>query len=129
MEAGKTNNGGKKPERPVDFSDDNVIQLATLIDTLGDTLVKAGYGFYVDHLSQIKLAAERHDEREFEKHAISRELFGGAGAMWEIWIEDKLLRVKFGDQFCQFVDLLKKMGVSNGRVNQIRKDFPFTDKN
>jgi len=118
----------KKPERPLDFSDDYVKRLATFTDTLGDTLVKAGYGFYVDHLSQIRLAAERHDDEEFKKYVISRELFGGSGAMWEIWIEDKDLRIKFENLFCQFVDLLKEMGIRNGRVNQIRKDFPFTDK-
>jgi hypothetical protein len=118
----------KKPERPLDFSDDNVKQLATFTDTLGDTLIKAGYGFYVDHLSQIKLAAERHDEQGFKQYVVSRELFGGAGAMWEIWIEDKELRIKFESLFCQFVDLLKKIGISNGRINQIRKDFLFTDK-
>jgi hypothetical protein len=117
----------KKSLRPLDFSDDNLIRLSRLTNSLGDTLIKAGYGFYVDLLSQITLAAEQHDEEKFRKYVISKELFGGSGALWEIWIEDKDLRKTFDNQFCHFVDILKEIGIRNERVNQIRKGFPCTE--
>ena len=107
----------------IDFSDDNVKHLTKLSDELGETLIKADLGFYVDYMLQIRLAAERHDSDEFIKRVISRELFGGSGALWEIWIEDKQQQTKFNKQFCDYVDLLKKMGIKNGRVNQVRKVF------
>lgn len=119
----------KKTERPIDFSNDNIERLTKFADELGDTLIKTGFGLYVDILSQIKLEALRHNEEEFKKLVISRELFGGAGALWEIWIEEEHLRIKFEKQFCDFVDLLKLMGIRNGRVNQVRKNFPFTKTN
>lgn len=97
----------KKTERPIDFSNDNIERLTKFADELGDTLIKTGFGLYVDILSQIKLEALRHNEEEFKKLVISRELFGGAGALWEIWIEEEHLRIKFEKQFCDFVDLLK----------------------
>ncbi len=113
----------------IDFSDDNIERLTKLSDELGETLMKVNLGFYVDFLAQIRLAAERHDTEDFKKKVISRELFGGAGALWEIWIEDKQLQTKFNKQFCDYVDLLKKMGIKNGRVNQVRKVFNLLDKN
>ena len=113
----------KKSNRLIDLSNDKVEKLIKLADDLGDTLIEAGFGFYVPHLSQIRLAAERHDTETFKRQVISRELFDGAGAMWEIWIQDNQLRAKFEKRFCDFVDLLKEMGIRNGRINQVRKSF------
>jgi hypothetical protein len=110
-----------KPGRPLDFSDDKVKRLETVTDNLGETLIKAGQGFYVDHLSQIRLAAKRCNGEGFKKLVISPELFGGAGALCEIIIKDKQLGKKFEKEFREFVDLLKDIGIRNGRVNQISK--------
>jgi hypothetical protein len=110
-------------ESNIDFSDDNVDKLITSIDALGDTLIKVHIGNYVDYLSQIRLATENHDSETFKKLIISRELFGGTGALWEIWIENQKSRELFNKQFCRFVDILKEMGIKNTRVNQVRKGF------
>lgn len=107
----------------IDFSDDNVERLTKLLDELGDTLIKTHYGNYVDYLSQIRLTAENRDTETFKELIISRELFGGAGALWEIWIEDKKSRKLFNKLFCEFMDILKEMGIRNARINQLRKDF------
>jgi len=116
-----------RKDRKIDFVDENIEELAKLTIELGETLIRANLGFYVDYLSYIRLAAEQHDAETFKKKVISRELFGGAGALWEIWIEDNQLRLIFNEQFCEFVDLLKKMGIRNGRINQVRKGFKHFD--
>ncbi|MEE9432104.1 MAG: hypothetical protein V3V16_13730 [Melioribacteraceae bacterium] len=92
-------------------------------DLLGQTLIDNGFGFYVDYLSQIRLEADNKNESEFKKLVISRELFGGAGALWEIYIKNSTERQKFKIQFSEYIDLLIKMGIRNGRVNQIRKSI------
>ena len=107
----------------IDFSSANVEALSELSNKLGDTLIKAGFGSYVDYLSQIRLAAGKHDEETFKKLIVSRELFGGSGALWEIWIEDKQYKAQFNKQFCDFIDLLKQMGIRNKRINQVRSFF------
>jgi hypothetical protein len=116
-------NFGREKVETIDFSDEKVERLSNLTDQLGDILIKSGFGFYVDYLSQVRLSAEKRDKEKFKKLAISVELFGGAGALWEIWIEDNQLRVKFEQQFCRFVDQLKEMGIKNGRVDQVRNGF------
>jgi hypothetical protein len=115
----------KRTVEPIDFSDSNLVKLTKLMDELGDTLIKSGFGFYVEHLSQIRLAAEQHNLEKFKEKVINRGVFGGAGVMWEIWIKDNLLRENFNNQFCEFVDQLKKMGIKNKRVNQVRKGFTY----
>jgi len=116
-----------RKDKKIDFADENIEELSRMTIELGDTLMRANLGIYVDYLACIRLAAEQHDIETFKKKVISRELFGGAGALWEIWIEDKQLRRTFNEQFCEYVDLLKKMGIRNGRINQVRKSFKHFD--
>ena len=111
----------KKKKIPIDFSDENVSELTLKSDLLGQTLIDNGLGFYVDHLSQIRLSADKKNESEFRKLVDSRELFGGAGALWEVHIKNQTEYQKFNKQFSEYVDLLTRMGIRNGRVKQIRK--------
>lgn len=111
----------KKKKIPIDFSDENVSELTLKSDLLGQTLIDNGLGFYVDHLSQIRLSDDKKNESEFRKQVISRELFGGAGALWEVHIKNPTEYQKFNKQFSEYVDLLTRMGIRNGRVKQIWK--------
>jgi hypothetical protein len=104
---------------PIQFSEENVNELMKLSDQLGDILIKSGYGFRVDYISQIRLAAEGSDIAAFKNLVMSDELFGGSGALWEIWIEDEECRNGFTKVFREYVDHLKKMGINNDRVNQV----------
>ena len=106
---------------PIYFSDKNLLELTQKSDLLGQTLIDNGLGNYVDHLSQIRLAADNKNESEFKELVLSRELFGGAGALWEIYIENPTEYKKFSTEFSEYITLLTRMGISNGRVEQIRK--------
>jgi len=110
-------------QESINFSDYNVALLSTLTDNLGDLLIHCHFGVYVDHLSQIRLSAEKKEEDIFKTHVISATLFGSSGALWEIWIEDDQKRKEFEKRFCDFVDHLIKMGIKNPRIKQIREDF------
>lgn len=107
-------------ENQIDFSDNRVKRLSQLIDELSMTLMKADRTSYIKLLSEIKDAAQNKDNETFKKLVISNSLFGGAGAMWEIWIDDTQLQSTFERQFYLFVDTLQKMGISNGRINQVK---------
>jgi len=110
-----------KKKIPIDFSELNLSELNLKSDLLGQTLIENGHGFYVDHLSQIRLVAENKNESKFKKLVISRELFGGTGALWEINIENPTEYQKFNKQFSEYIDLIIQMGIKNGRVKQVRK--------
>jgi hypothetical protein len=114
----------KKKKIPIDFSDKNVSKLSLKSDLLGQTLIDNGLGFYVDYLSEIRLAAENKNESEFKKLVISRELFGGSGALWEIHIENQTEYRKFNTQFCDYLDLISKMGIKHRALKQTQKLMP-----
>ena len=113
-----------KKKIPIDFSEQNVTELTLKSDLLGQTLIKNGMGFYVDYLSQIRLSAENKNETEFKKLVISRELFGGSGALWEIHIENPTEYKKFNNQFCEYLDLISRMGIKDKALKQTRKLMP-----
>jgi len=60
----------------------------------------------------------------FKKLVISRELFGGAGALWEFQIENPTGYKKFNNQFSEYIDLLIRMAIRNASVKQLRKRMP-----
>jgi hypothetical protein len=114
----------KKKKIPINFSEKNIAELNQKSDLLGQTLIENEMGFYVDYLSQIRLAAYNKNESEFKKLVISRELFGGSGALWEIHIENLTEYRKFNKQFSEYINLITEMGIRNGRVRQIQKTMP-----
>jgi hypothetical protein len=111
-------------KNPIDFADENIAVLNKRTDSLCQTLIDNGYGFYVDYLIKIRISAENKNEEKFRELVISRELFGGSGALWEINIDDSTEYEKFKGQFTEYIDLITFMGIKNGRVKQIQKIMP-----
>jgi|TARA_B110000046_G_scaffold183731_1_gene220528 hypothetical protein len=114
----------KKKKIPINFSNKNLSELTLKSDLLGQTLIDNGLGFYVEYLSKIRLAAEKKNESEFKKLVVSRELFGGSGALWEIHIENQTEYRKFNTQFCDYLDLIYEMGIKHRTLKQIHKLMP-----
>ena len=61
----------------------------------------------------------KKDENMFIKYTLTNELFGGAGALWELYCGDNHLQLKFNKTFKKFVLELKGIGIKNKRLNQV----------
>lgn len=114
----------KKKENLISFSEENISKLTQQSDFLGQILIENGLGFYVDYLSEIRISAELKDDVQFKKLVISRELFGGSGALWEIHIENQIEYKKFNQAFSEYIDILIYMGIKNRKVRQIHRLLP-----
>ena len=111
----------KKEEIQINFSEKNITRLMNLSDLICEILIKNQMVFYADYLSLINLSAKKKDEAEFKNLIISRNLFGGSGALWEIYIENKDEYNRFNKLFCEYIDVITQMGIKNKRIMQIRK--------
>ncbi len=107
----------------LDFSSKKIESLQENITQLKNVLSEAGFDYYNSRLTNILAAALQNDEQKFRKYAIDNEIFGGAGALWEIAIFDEKLRERFEKYFAGFVNDLKKIGLKNKRIDQIASDF------
>ncbi len=109
--------------RPLDFSDEKLSKLSYSIESLRQTLMYAGFNCYAEQLLKIKDASERKDSQSFREQLNCRVLFGGFGAMWEIWISDQVLMARFEKQFREFLDTLEGIGIKNNKIEQIKRVF------
>lgn len=108
----------------IDFSEDKTNLLINVTEKLNDILTKANFFVYTSLLENIKNAAISKNEDEFIELVGNNALFGGAGALWEIYIENEYKRIEFNRLFCSYIDNLKLMGINNNRINQIRQTLP-----
>jgi len=111
----------KKEEKQIDFSDKNITRLINLSNLICEILINNEMVFRTDYLYLINLSAEKKDETEFKNLITSRNLFGGSGALWEIYIENKEEYNRFNKLFCDYIDVITQMGIKNKRIMQIRK--------
>lgn len=109
----------------IDFSELNIKLLDDLTEKLKTILVQNSFWIYTDLLEKIKIAAQSKNEDDFITFLTDNALFGGSGALWEIYIDDKNERLGFNKIFCQYIDHIKSMGIKNERIAQVRKTLPL----
>ena len=101
----------KKKKTPIDFSEQNVSELTLKSDLLGQTLIENGMGFYVDYLSQIRLAADNKNDAEFRKLILKSGLFKGQGSLGDIRMKSPSENRKFNSQLYKYINLISQMGI------------------
>ncbi len=108
----------------MNFSDKNVKLLINLTKKLKSTLNKANIFVYDYLLDKIENSAIAKNHDDFINYVINDSIFGGFGALWEIYIENTYLRTEFNEILCSYIDLLLSMGIKNDRIDQIREILP-----
>ena len=105
------------------FSEENIQSLEQSIIELKAFLAEEGFNSYNQTLTNILAAAYQKDDKKFRNFVETNELFGGAGALWEISIRDNSKQQMFHRYFANFVISLKKIGIKNCRIKQISTTF------
>lgn len=108
-----------KRHKTFDFSDENIESLSESIVELKNILSKVGTSIGSQELNNVLASAMKKDSESFKKNTLTNELFGGAGALWELYCGDDNLQDEFDKGFKKFCLELKKIGINNGRVNQV----------
>ena len=63
------------------------------------------------------------DYEEFEKELKSVNFWGGSGAVWEVYFEDKQLQRKFNSEMIKLIILMEKAKISNSSIRPLKKLF------
>lgn len=102
--------------------DENLINsFEIIINSMIEVLTQSGNSNRTYYLEDILESLKDYDSNKFKDLVISNELFGGAGAYWEIWINDKKLNLKYQKIFIQLIDALEKVGIFNPRIQQVKE--------
>ena len=105
----------------LDFSEDKIERLQNSIFSLQLILSNTDSLYYNDYLNEILNSAQQRNSQKFAKLVISNELFGGAGALWEIYFSDTSLDKEFKSQFYQFINCIEDLGIRNPRITQVKE--------
>jgi hypothetical protein len=105
--------------KSLNFSDENIESLSKTITELKNILSKVGTSIGSQELNNVLSSAMKKDSESFRKNTSTNELFGGAGALWELYCGNDSLQTEFENGFKNFCIELKKIGIENSRVNQI----------
>ena len=97
------------------------------------------YVSILTNLNQILISAENHAQAQviqnliellhhknitgFEKSINSIDMWGGSGAVWEVYIADKTAAREFEKEIINLIDLMEQTNFLGKRIKPIRKIF------
>ncbi|WP_421804210.1 hypothetical protein [Flagellimonas sp.] len=108
-----------KRNKELNFSDENIESLTKSVTELKSVLDEIGTSLGQQELTNVLASAMKKDSQLFKKYVLTNELFGGAGALWELYCGDEKLQSKFQNKFNSFCRDLIKIGVENRRIKQV----------
>lgn len=105
--------------KDLDFSDKNIESLSESVTELKSILRETGMSTGLQELTNILASAMKKDSKLFRKYILTNELFGGTGALWELYCGNDNLQTEFQNRFRKFCMELKNIGINNRRINQV----------
>jgi hypothetical protein len=105
--------------KELNFSEENIESLTKNVTELKDVLTKIGTSLGQQELTNVLASALKKDSKLFKKYVLTNELFGGAGALWELYCGNDNLQSEFQNKFNNFCRDLIKIGIKNRRIKQV----------
>lgn len=69
---------------------------------------------------------ERDNKEQFIKLLNSASMWGGSGAVWEVYINDKVIEKEFQKEIVHLIDLMERTRILGKGIKPIRKAFTST---
>jgi hypothetical protein len=104
----------------VNLNAQNIKSFDIIINSLIEVLNQSGYNNRINYLEDILESVHEMDLDKYKKFVVNSSLFGGAGALWEIWIEDSILQARFNKLFIDLINEIERTGIYEPRINQIK---------
>jgi len=100
--------------------------ISEYIEILNEIIVSLKQSENNDHAKIVheileKLAQNQIDE--FISKLNSVEMWGGSGAVWEVFIEDNKLQARFENAIIRLINLMERTQILGGGIKPIRRIF------
>ena len=107
--------------KDLNFSEENIESLTKSVTELKNVLTEIGTSLGQQELTNVLASAMKKDSILFRKYVLTNELFGGAGALWELYCGNDKLQTEFQNKFNGFCQDLISIGIKNRRIKQVIK--------
>ena len=105
--------------KELNFTEENIESLTKSVTELKIILNEIGTSLGQQELTYVLASAMKKDAELFKKYVLTNELFGGAGALWELFCGNNYLQSEFQNKFNNFCRDLIKIGIKNRRIKQV----------
>jgi len=76
-----------------------------------------------DYMDRLLETLENDDYSNFKELSKKVDIWGGSGAVWEVWIPDNDKEIEFQKLIISFAKLLLKNGITNHGITSIKSLF------
>jgi hypothetical protein len=105
--------------KDLNFSEENIESLTKSVIELKSVLTEIGTSLGQQELTNVLAFAMKKDSKLFRRYVLTNVLFGGSGALWELYCGNDKLQSEFQNKFNSFCRDLIKIGIKNRRIKQI----------
>lgn len=105
------------------FSNEDVKSYLCIFHELKQYLQRAKCDAQIKAIQNLEELLQKQDYALFVKALNGVDIWGGAGAVWEVYIENKNDERNFEMGMVNLIDLMEKTNVMGGGISPIRKIF------
>lgn len=97
--------------------------IEVILKTIIKVLSSYSYLYQAAYMESVLKALLENEKSEFEALAKKVDIWGGSGAVWEVYIQDREKEKEFQTAMIKFIELLNKNGIRNYGMSSIRALF------
>ena len=112
----------------LDITESDSDKYLIILSDIAHILVKSELNEQVKIINNLSDLLKQKEYSRFKQSINSIEMWGGAGAVWEVYIEDKDLARMFEKQMINLIDLMEKTKILGRGIKPIKKYLRKTCK-
>jgi len=93
------------------------------LKTIIKLLSEYSYPCQADYMEKVLKTVVNNNKPEFESISNTKDIWGGSGAVWEVYIKDRDKEVEFQRAMIKFIGLLNDNGIRNYGIRSIKVLF------
>lgn len=98
-------------------------EFTSILTRLNEILLNSGNNPQADYVSLLIKLLQLKKYDQFISSINTVDMWGGAGAVWEVYIENKSNEMEFERHIVHLIDTMEKADLSGKRIKRIRKLF------
>lgn len=110
----------KRKEITLTNKDELIATMTRIVEILRDNAFSA----QADAMRKPLQYLYTDDKDNFVKHLLTVDIWGGAGAAWEVApFPSRQIEIEFESHFIKLVDLMRQCGIKNGNAESVARFF------
>ncbi|KAF0127917.1 MAG: Uncharacterized protein FD155_3491 [Bacteroidetes bacterium] len=101
----------------------NCDDFSSVLTTLFELLKKNGHNSQADFIKELILLINQENFNSFIQSLNGVNMWGGAGAVWEVYIEDKESSKEFEKSVIKLINIMEETKILGKGIKPIRKLF------